>query len=65
MAKRLLGKEVNQDLNDKIKKNVEKLQKKGIAPKLAIIRVGDNPGDISYEKGAGTWSVVRESFTAS
>ena len=52
MAKRLLGKEVNQDLNDKIKKNVEKLQKKGIAPKLAIIRVGDNPGDISYEKGA-------------
>lgn len=52
MAKRLLGKEVNQALNKRITENVNLLQNQGITPKLAIIRVGENPGDISYEKGA-------------
>lgn len=28
------------------------LKKRGIEPTLAILRVGENPGDISYEKGA-------------
>ena len=28
------------------------LKEKGIDPTLCIIRVGENPSDISYEKGA-------------
>lgn len=52
MAKQLLGKEVTASLNEKIKANVAKLQEKGIAPTLGIIRVGENGSDISYEKGA-------------
>ena len=52
MAKQLLGKEVNSSLNERIKNNVAALQEKGITPTLGIIRVGENPSDISYEKGA-------------
>lgn len=52
MAKQLLGKEVTASLNERIKAQVAKLQEKGINPTLGIIRVGENPSDISYEKGA-------------
>lgn len=52
MAKRLLGKEVNQKLNEKIKEKVKILKAREITPTLAIIRIGNNPGDVSYEKGA-------------
>lgn len=52
MAKQLLGKEVTASLNEKIKAQVAQLQEKGINPTLGIIRVGENPSDISYEKGA-------------
>ena len=52
MAKQLLGKEVTAALNEKIKANVAELQAKGVNPTLGIIRVGENPSDISYEKGA-------------
>jgi methylenetetrahydrofolate dehydrogenase (NADP+)/methenyltetrahydrofolate cyclohydrolase len=52
MAKQLLGKEVTAALNEKIKNNVAKLQEKGIEPTLCIVRVGENPSDISYERGA-------------
>ena len=52
MAKQLLGKEVTAALNEKIKANVAELQAKGVNPTLCIIRVGENPSDISYEKGA-------------
>ena len=52
MAKQLLGKEVTADLNDRIKANVAACQEKGVNPTLCIIRVGENPSDISYEKGA-------------
>ena len=50
MAKQLLGKEVTAALNEKIKANVAELQGKGVNPTLCIIRVGENPSDISYEK---------------
>ena len=49
MAKQLLGKEVTAALNEKIKANVAELQGKGVNPTLCIIRVGENPSDISYE----------------
>ena len=52
MAKLLLGKEVTAALNAKLQAKVEELKAKGIAPKLGILRVGENPSDLSYEKGA-------------
>ncbi|MBQ6122880.1 MAG: bifunctional 5,10-methylenetetrahydrofolate dehydrogenase/5,10-methenyltetrahydrofolate cyclohydrolase, partial [Clostridia bacterium] len=52
MAKLLLGKEVTAALNAKLQAKVDELKAKGIAPKLGIIRCGENPSDLSYEKGA-------------
>ena len=52
MAKQLLGKEVTAALNERIKADVAALQAKGVNPTLCIIRVGENPSDISYERGA-------------
>lgn len=52
MAKLLLGKEVTAALNERIKADVAKLQEKGVSPKLAIVRVGERPDDMSYERGA-------------
>ncbi len=52
MAKQLLGKEVTAALNERIKAEVEDLKAKGITPTLGIIRVGERPDDLSYERGA-------------
>lgn len=52
MAKQLLGKEVTAVMNEKLQRRVAALQEKGITPKLGIIRCGENPSDLSYEKGA-------------
>ena len=52
MAKQLLGKEVTAALNAKLQVRCTALAAKGIVPKLGIVRCGENPSDISYEKGA-------------
>ena len=52
MAKQLLGKEVTAALNERIKADVAKLNEKGIKPTLGIIREGERPDDLSYERGA-------------
>ena len=52
MAKQLLGKEVTAALNARLTERTEALKAQGISPKLAIVRCGENPSDISYEKGA-------------
>ena len=52
MAKQLLGKEVTAALNETIKADAVSLREKGVVPTLAIIRVGENESDISYERGA-------------
>ena len=52
MAKLLLGKEVTAALNAKLQARVAALKEKGIVPKLGIVRCGENPSDLSYEKGA-------------
>ena len=52
MAKQLLGKEVNAQLNERIKADVAALKEKGIDPTLGIIRVGEREDDLSYERGA-------------
>ena len=51
-AKQLLGKEVSAALHERVKKDVADLAAKNIVPKLAMVRVGENPGDIAYEKSA-------------
>lgn len=52
MAKQLLGKEVTAAMNERLQAKVAELQEKGVTPKLGIIRCGENPSDLSYEKGA-------------
>ena len=52
MAKRLLGKEVNEALVAALQTRTAALREKGVAPTLGIIRLGENPSDLSYEKGA-------------
>ena len=52
MAKLLLGKEVTDALNAKLMERTAALRAKGINPTLGIIRVGEDPSDLSYEKGA-------------
>lgn len=52
MAKQLLGAEVTAALNEDLRQRTAILRKKGIDPTLAILRVGENPSDLSYEKGA-------------
>ena len=52
MAKRLLGKEVNEALVAALQGRTAALKEKGITPTLGIIRLGENPSDLSYEKGA-------------
>ena len=52
MAKRLLGKEVNEALVAALQTRAAALKEKGVTPTLAILRLGENPSDLSYEKGA-------------
>ena len=52
MAELLKGKDVVAAMNEKLTAEVETLKSKGISPTLAILRVGERPDDISYEKGA-------------
>ncbi len=54
MAEILKGKEVVAALKEKLIAEVETLKAKGVTPTLAIVRVGERPDDISYEKGAMT-----------
>ena len=52
MAKQLLGKEVNAALVAALQTRTAALKEKGVTPTLGIIRLGENPSDLSYEKGA-------------
>ena len=52
MAKQLLGKEVTAALNAKVQARVAELKAKGVVPTLGIVRVGERPDDLSYERGA-------------
>lgn len=50
MADVLKGNVVAKAIKEKIIKDVEELAKENKVPTLAIVRLGNNPGDISYEK---------------
>lgn len=52
MTELLKGKPVAAALTEKTREKAEKLRAAGIVPTLAIIRLGENPGDMSYERGA-------------
>ena len=52
MAKQLLGKEFNEALVAALQGRTAALKEKGVTPTLGIIRLGENPSDLSYEKGA-------------
>lgn len=52
MAELLKGKAVADSLTEKNKAKAEELKKAGIVPTLGIIRLGENPSDLSYERGA-------------
>ena len=52
MAKLLLGKEVTDALNADLQARTAALREKGVTPTLGIIRVGADPSDLSYERGA-------------
>ena len=52
MGEMIKGKPVGDALSEVLKGECEALVKDGIQPKLAILRVGAKPNDLSYEKGA-------------
>ena len=52
MATILKGAAVTAALNERITEKTAKLREKGVVPTLAILRVGERPDDLSYERGA-------------
>ncbi len=52
MAELLKGKEAAAAIRARTQAAVQELKQHGITPQLAILRVGENESDISYEKGA-------------
>lgn len=52
MEKKLEGKPVAAAIGQKTMQAVQILREKGICPGLAIVRVGENDGDIAYERSA-------------
>ncbi|MBE5808296.1 MAG: bifunctional 5,10-methylenetetrahydrofolate dehydrogenase/5,10-methenyltetrahydrofolate cyclohydrolase [Clostridiales bacterium] len=52
MAKLLLGKEVTQSIDGDVAARAQRLSARGVQPTLAIVRVGEDPSDLSYERGA-------------
>lgn len=52
MAEVLMGKAVAAAINERTAIKVEELKSLGIEPTLCMIRVGERPDDLSYERGA-------------
>lgn len=52
MAELLKGAPVAAALNEKLTGEVKRLAASGVIPTLAIVRVGERPDDVAYERGA-------------
>ena len=52
MAELLKGKPVADRITERVSEKAAKLRASGVVPTLAIVRLGEDPGDLSYEKGA-------------
>ena len=50
----LKGAEVSAKIKEQVCEDLKRLQEErpGFVPKLAIVRIGKNPDDVSYERGA-------------
>ena len=51
MANLMTGAPVAQAIADRVRARVEQLNARHVVPTLAIVRVGEDPADLSYEKG--------------
>jgi methylenetetrahydrofolate dehydrogenase (NADP+)/methenyltetrahydrofolate cyclohydrolase len=67
MARLLKGAEVTAALNERIAARAAALRERGVVPTLGIVRVGERPDDLSYERGAvkrvESLEVAAERFT--
>ncbi len=52
MAKILTGKEVIDSLNEELRERSKALEEGGVTPTLGIVRLGERPDDMAYERGA-------------
>lgn len=52
MAELLKGAPVAQALSERIQENCRRLEERGITPTFGIVRVGERPDDLAYERGA-------------
>lgn len=52
MAELMLAKEVTAAMLDRLAQRTSVLKEKNIVPKLTIVRCGENPSDMAYERGA-------------
>lgn len=52
MAKILKGVEVTKAITERVSQQVDSLKKLGVIPTLAIVRVGERPDDIAYQRSA-------------
>ncbi len=52
MAKQLLGKPVADALHEGLLARILSLKEHGVTPTLGILRIGENPSDLAYERGA-------------
>lgn len=50
MAQRLLGRPVADAIKEDLARRVAALVEKGVTPRLAVIRLGEDPGDMAYER---------------
>lgn len=51
MAKILSGTEVSASIDEKLIDDVNDLKKEGITPCICVVRIGERPQDLSYERG--------------
>ena len=51
MAELLKGAPVAEAMTEGMKNDVESLGERGITPRIAVLRVGEKPDDLAYEKG--------------
>lgn len=54
MAKLLTGKPLAEAITAELAGKTAALRERGVIPTLAVIRLGDEPGDFAYEKGAAS-----------
>ena len=52
MAKLLKGAPVAQALSEKIERDCQMLKARGVTPTFGIVRIGERPDDLAYERGA-------------